>query len=101
MQWEYERQGPDQVWRQAEQDPSLPVGFEDQAEVAGLQVPETAVNQAAGARAGARAEIALVHQHRPESAHRRVAGHPGAGDAPADHQDVGRLRRELIERRTL
>lgn len=39
----------------------------------------------------------LLHQHGPETAHRRVAGHPRAGDAPTDHQEVGRLRDHLVQ----
>ena len=76
-----EGQGPDQVRRDPEQDAALPVGLEHQAEVARLQVAQAAVDQAAGARAGARAEIVLLDQHRAEPAHRRVAGDAGAGDA--------------------
>ena len=101
MQRKHEGQGPDQVGRDAEQDAPLPVGLQHQAQVAGLQIAQAAVDQAAGPRAGAGAEVVLVHQDHPESPHRRVAGHSGAGDAPADHQDVGRLRRELIECRPL
>ena len=96
-----EAQRPDQVGRDPEQDPPLPVGLEHQANVAGLQVPQAAVDQAAGPRAGAGAEVVLVHQHHPEPPHRRVAGDPGAGDAASDHQDVSRLGRQLIECRSL
>ena len=101
VQRKHEGQGPHQVGRDAQQDPPLPVGLEHQAEVAGLEVAQAAMDQAAGPRAGAGAEVVLVHQHRPKPAHRRVAGDAGAGDAAADHQDVGRFRRELIERRPL
>ena len=93
--------GQTRCGRDPEQDAALPVGLQHQAEVAGLQVAQAAVDQAAGARAGAGAEVVLLHQHRPESPHRRVAGHAGAGDAAADHQEVGRLRRELVECRPL
>jgi hypothetical protein len=89
------------VGRDAEQDPPLPVGFQHQAKIAGFQVAQAAMDQAAGSRAGAGAEVVLVYQHHPEPTHRRVAGDSGAGYAPADHQDVGRLRRELIECRPL
>ena len=44
-----ERQGPDQMGRDPEQHPALPVGLEHQAEVAGLQVAQAAVHQSAGA----------------------------------------------------
>jgi hypothetical protein len=98
MQRKHEGQGPDQVGGDAEQDPPLPVGFQHQAKIAGLQVAQAAMDQAAGPRAGAGAKVVLVHQHHPEPTHRRIAGDAGAGDAPADHQNVGRLRRELSER---
>ena len=95
VQREEEGQGPDQVRRDPEQHAALPVGLEHQSQVAGLQVAQAAVHQAAGARAGARAEIVLLDQHRAEAAHGRVAGDAGPGDAAADHQQVGGLRREL------
>ena len=46
---EHERQRPDQVGRDAQQDAPLPVRFEDQAELALLQVAQPAVDQPAGA----------------------------------------------------
>ena len=84
-----------------QQDPPLPIGLENQLEIAGFQIAQAAVHQPAGAGAGAGAEIVLIHQHDPEASHGRVAGHAGAGDPPADHQDVGRLRGQLFQRRPL
>ena len=88
-----EGQRPDQVRRDAQQDAPLAVGLEHEPEVAGLQIAEAAVHQPARARAGARAEVVLLDQHGPEPAHGRVARHAGAGDAAADDEQVGGLRR--------
>ena len=69
-----ERQRPDEVRRDAQQDAPLAVGLEHQAQIAGLEVAEAAVHQPAGARAGARAEDA----RRISSPHRRRDGNPHA-----------------------
>ena len=62
-----------------------------------LQVAQSAVNQAGrpGARAGA--EVALVDEGGPDSAHRSVPGNTGAGDTAADHQQVDGLLGHLLE----
>jgi 2-polyprenyl-3-methyl-5-hydroxy-6-metoxy-1,4-benzoquinol methylase len=53
----------------------------------------------AGARAGA--EVALLHQHRAQAAHRRVAGHARARDPAADNQEVRGVRGDLLQCRPL
>ena len=91
VQREHEGQRPHQVRRDAEQDAPLAVGLEHQPEVAGLEVAEAAVHQPARPRAGARAEVVLLDEHRAQPAHRRVACHAGAGNAAADDEQVGGL----------
>ena len=87
MKWKDERQGPHQVGSDAKEDAALPIGLEHETELAGLEIAQAAVDQPARARAGARAEIALLHQHRSESPHRRIASHTGAGDSAADDEE--------------
>jgi hypothetical protein len=78
------------VRRDSEQDLALAQGFSDQPQVAFLQVAEAAVDQAAGTRTGAEAEVVLVHKERLQAAHGRVAGDAGARDASTDDEQVGR-----------
>ena len=66
----------------------LPQGLEDQAQLAVLEVAEPAVDQAAGARAGAEAEVVLLDEHRAQAAHGGVARDAGAGDAAADDEQI-------------
>jgi hypothetical protein len=92
----HERQRPDQMGRDPLEGAALAVGFHHQAELALLQVAKTAVNQSARPRAGSRPEIVLLHHDGAQSAHRRVARDSRAVDAAADHQEIGGLRRQLL-----
>ena len=97
---EDEGQGPHQVGRDAEQDPPLAVGFEHQLDVAGLEVAQAPVDQPARPRAGARAEVPAARPARCASP--RIAASramPAPVMPPPIDQQVGRLGRELLERR--
>ena len=96
-----ERQRPHEVGRDPQKVAALPVGLQHQPEIAGLEIAKAAVNQPAGARAGARPEVVLLHQHRTQAAHGRVAGHAGARDPATDDQDIRGLRAELRQCRSL
>ena len=47
----------------APEDPALPVGFQHQPEFTLFQIAQSTMDQPARARAGARSEIVLLHQH--------------------------------------
>ena len=98
VQWESEGQGMDQVGRDAEQDRPFAQGFEDQSHLAVLQVAEPAMDQAAGARAGAGAEVTLVDEGRAEAAHGRVAEDARPRDAAADDQEIELPPRQVFDR---
>jgi hypothetical protein len=89
---------PDEMRGDPEQDPSFTIRLEHQTKIAGLEVAQAAMDQAARARAGAGPEIILFDQYRSQTAHRRVSSHSRSGDATADDQDVGRLRGQLVRR---
>jgi hypothetical protein len=82
---------------QTQEHPPLAVGLEHEPEPSLLEVPEPAVDQPARAGAGAGAEVALFHQHRPEAPHGGVACDPRAGDAAADDQEIRRVRGQRTE----
>lgn len=80
--------GADEVGGQAKEKAPLAQRLEDQAEAALFEVPEAAVNQAAGAGAGAPAQVMGVDQGNGHSPEGGVAGDPCAGDPSADDQQV-------------
>ncbi len=94
---EDERQRLDQVRCDVEQDLPFAQRLEDQAEVALFEVAQAAVNQAAGAGAGAPGDVLLIHHDRPEAAHGGISGDTGAGDSGADHEQVGGCPGQLLQ----
>src|SRR5205807_8300010 len=80
----------DQVGREAQQHAPFVTRLEHQTKIAVLEVPEAAVDQARRVRRRARTEVAFLHQGDTQAAQRRVARDAGAGDAPADDEDIHR-----------
>jgi hypothetical protein len=99
MEREDEREGPDQMRRDAHEHAPLAGGLEHEAQVALLEVPEAAVDQPARAGAGAEPQIGLLHEHRGEPAHRGVAGDRRAHDAAPDDQQIDRPGAQGVEGR--
>ena len=73
------------------QDSALDGAAPGDADVAGRQVAQTAVDQFGTPAAGAERQIVLFHQRHPQTARRGIQGDPGAGDAAADDDDVERF----------
>lgn len=67
---------------------SLVARFPHEVQVAMLEVAHAAMDQAGGAARGTGREILGLHQCDSEPAPGRVTGHPGAGDPPANHEEV-------------
>ena len=63
------------------------------ADIAGGQIAQPAVDQLRAPPAGAERQIVLLHQRDRQSPGRGVQGDAGAGDAAADDDDVERSRR--------
>ncbi len=85
---EHERQRPDQVRSDAPQDGALAQRFEDEAQLAMLEVAEPAVYQAAGAAAGAEGQVVLLDQHRAHAPHRGVTRDTGTDNAATDDEEI-------------
>ncbi len=77
-----------QVRRDAVEDHLLVARLIDQSQAALSQIAQPAVQQAAGAAAGAKGQVVLFHQPRAQPAHGRIAGNPRADDAAADDEHV-------------
>ena len=91
-----EGQGPDEVRRDLQQDAALAQRLEDEAELPVFEVAQATMHQATRAGTGAARDIMLIHQDRPEAAHRGVAGDPRPGDSPTDDQQVDGVPGQLV-----
>jgi len=60
----------------------------DQPELVLLEVAESAVHQLRRLRRGPGGKVVLLHQGGPQPSAGGVEGHPGAGDATANHQQI-------------
>ena len=88
---EGERERPDEVRRDGQQDAPLAQRLGDEPDLAVLQIAEAAVDQPARPRAGSGREVAPLDQPDPQPAHRRIARHAGADDPAPDDEQVERL----------
>ena len=73
------------------QDSALDGAAPGDADIAGRQIAQPAVDQLGAPPAGAECEIVLFHQRHSQASGRGVQRDAGAGDAATDHDDVGRL----------
>jgi len=80
-----------EVRRQGQQPVALATGEAGDAQLHLLEVPQPAMDELGGARRGARGEVGLLHQERPQPALRGVEEDAATGDAAADHHQVERL----------
>ena len=94
-----ERQEPHEVRGVAAQPLPLAQGLVDEADVAVLQVAQAAVHELRALRRRAAGEVVALDQRGAQAAAGGVEGHPGAGDAAADHEHVERLGAQLLQRR--
>ena len=93
-----ERQGPDQMGRDAAQRPALSYEPAQRGDVAGLQRPNAAVQGLRAVERGAAAEVGAVDNGGAKAAQGRIPGCDRAVYAPADDEEVegtGRQRREV------
>ncbi len=83
-----EGQGAHQVGGEPQQPVALDAGFEDEAEVAVLQVAHAAVDEAGGAAGGAGGEVLALHECHAQAPQGGVASDAATGDAAADDEDI-------------
>ena len=96
----HERQRPDQVRRQLDQQPALEQRLADEPEVEVLEIAQAAVDEFRGAAAGPRRVVGLLHQRDAEPARGGVERDPGAGDPAADHDHVEALGGKRLDARS-
>ena len=70
-----------------------------EADVAVLQVAQAAVDELRALRRRAAGEVVPLDERGAQPAAGGIEGHPGAGDAAADHEHVERLGAQLLQRR--
>jgi hypothetical protein len=89
---QHEIERPYHVRRDPQQHFAFGEGLGDEAKLVVLQVPQAAVNQLAARRRRGGAEIALLHQKRPQAPASGVARDADAVDAAADDDEIERVR---------
>ncbi len=87
----------DEVRRQAQEAGPLAERLADEVDLHLLQVPEAAVDQAAGAGRGSDGDVVLLHQRDPEAAADGIEERPGAHDPAPDDEQVPGLVGEPFE----
>jgi hypothetical protein len=80
-----------QMRRNPEQDPSFATCFEDESEMAVLQVAQSTVYQTGRLGAGARREVTHVNYSGSDPTHRGVPGNSRSGHTRANNEQVQRL----------
>ena len=93
-----EGEGLHQVGGIVEQALALGQVLVHQPELTLLQVADPAVDQLGGLGRRARSEVVLLDQRGAQAAAGGVQGHPGAGDAAPDDQDVEMLAGQALQR---
>jgi hypothetical protein len=86
------------VGRELDQQGALQQRLAHEPEVEVLEVAQAAVDQLRRAARGAGREVGPLHERDAVAARGRVERHPGARDAPADHDQVERVPFECGER---
>ena len=94
-----ERGRVDEVRRQVDEQLALQQRLAHQSQVEVLQVTEAAVDHLRGAARGADGVVVALQQGDRVAARGGVQGHPGAGDAAADHDDLEVGARDRLDRR--
>ena len=81
-------QWPHEVRGDPEERAPLAARLEDEMDMPMLEITNAAVNEPRRPAGRTAREVVSLHERRAKTAHRGVAGDPGAGDAAPDDEDV-------------